>query len=318
MPAAGVGMRERRMGKQQKRAEAWPRDCRVSDDRHDSLTARKRRGLDTVNARAMMHVVTIGFMPSQLDFFEKLLQLDTQKQIVNVFTQQAAQLGFSSFLYSPLRTPDEPAGFFKDERLVVPVDELRSKGILTTYPVDWFLHYQQAGHISQDPVLARAVSSPLPVLWNRVAPPQHPVMDEARQHGLASGITVTVGGGAGSGGTLLSLASDRKPECALEMAPRHEVHVAGQAMLLALHLHEAVLRLPSSMALQAPVPTLTKREKECLQWAAIGKTSWEIGQILAISERTAIFHIANATRKLGATNRRQAVVRALGLRLITL
>lgn len=66
----------------------------------------------------------------------------------------------------------------------------------------------------------------------------------------------------------------------------------------------------------APIPSLTSREKECLQWAAAGKTSWEIARILSVSERTVIFHIGNATKKLGATNRRQAVARAISLRLI--
>ncbi|MBF0346636.1 MAG: LuxR family transcriptional regulator [Magnetococcales bacterium] len=56
---------------------------------------------------------------------------------------------------------------------------------------------------------------------------------------------------------------------------------------------------------------LTQREKECLRWAADGKTSWETGLILKISERTVIFHITNAQRKLMASNKIQAVARAI-------
>ena len=62
---------------------------------------------------------------------------------------------------------------------------------------------------------------------------------------------------------------------------------------------------------------LTEREKECLLWAAEGKTSWETAQILQISERTVIFHLQNAARKLKVVNRQHAIARAVVLGLIT-
>lgn len=56
---------------------------------------------------------------------------------------------------------------------------------------------------------------------------------------------------------------------------------------------------------------LTPREVECLQWAAIGKTSAEIGAILGLTERTANFHIKNACTKLDVCNRQAAITLAL-------
>ncbi|MBC2770091.1 helix-turn-helix domain-containing protein [Pusillimonas minor] len=56
---------------------------------------------------------------------------------------------------------------------------------------------------------------------------------------------------------------------------------------------------------------LTPREVECLQWAAIGKTSAEIGAILGLAERTANFHIKNACTKLDVCNRQAAITFAL-------
>src|SRR5882762_2175336 len=47
---------------------------------------------------------------------------------------------------------------------------------------------------------------------------------------------------------------------------------------------------------------LTKQEIECLRWCKEGKTNWEIGAILRISEKTVEFHLGNAMRKLGAGN----------------
>jgi DNA-binding CsgD family transcriptional regulator len=65
------------------------------------------------------------------------------------------------------------------------------------------------------------------------------------------------------------------------------------------------------------VHSLTIRELETLQWAAIGKTAWEIGQILAITKRTVDEHTQTAVRKLGAVNRSHAVAIALRKRIIS-
>ena len=51
---------------------------------------------------------------------------------------------------------------------------------------------------------------------------------------------------------------------------------------------------------------LSSREKDILRWAAIGKTSWEIGTIVKISERTVNFHLNNAASELNVTGRRAA------------
>ena len=61
---------------------------------------------------------------------------------------------------------------------------------------------------------------------------------------------------------------------------------------------------------------LTERENEVLLWVTEGKTSWEIGRILSISERTVKFHLSNIYRKLGVTSRAQAIVHAIKCNLL--
>jgi len=58
---------------------------------------------------------------------------------------------------------------------------------------------------------------------------------------------------------------------------------------------------------------LTPRESEVLCWTGEGKTACEIGQILNISERTVNFHVNNVLLKLNATNKVQAVVKAVAM-----
>jgi LuxR family quorum-sensing system transcriptional regulator SolR len=61
---------------------------------------------------------------------------------------------------------------------------------------------------------------------------------------------------------------------------------------------------------------LTAREREVLRWTGEGKTACEIGEIMNISVRTVNFHINNILQKLYATNKTQAVVKAMSTGLI--
>jgi DNA-binding CsgD family transcriptional regulator len=58
---------------------------------------------------------------------------------------------------------------------------------------------------------------------------------------------------------------------------------------------------------------LTKREVECLRWAAVGKTDKEISMILSRSHATIRFHIKNAGEKLNTVNRSQTIFKAAQL-----
>jgi len=55
---------------------------------------------------------------------------------------------------------------------------------------------------------------------------------------------------------------------------------------------------------------LSKREVECLRFAAIGKTDREISMILKLSHATVRYHVQRAGEKLNAVNRSQAVFKA--------
>jgi DNA-binding CsgD family transcriptional regulator len=63
-------------------------------------------------------------------------------------------------------------------------------------------------------------------------------------------------------------------------------------------------------------PSITKKEREVLQWASQAKSYWEIGTIMGITERTVKFHFNNIFRKLRVNNREQAVKKSVILGLI--
>lgn len=86
--------------------------------------------------------------------------------------------------------------------------------------------------------------------------------------------------------------------------------------LFTVYAQDAAMRSLLPAAPEVEVPKLIPRELECVRWTMEGKTAWEVGHILSISERTAVRHLANATHKLDCVNKHQAVVKAIRLGLI--
>ncbi len=78
-----------------------------------------------------------------------------------------------------------------------------------------------------------------------------------------------------------------------------------------VHVMGSVQALP-------PGTRLSKREVECLRWAAVGKTDLEMSMIMNRSRATVRFHIYNASVKLNAVNRSQTVFKAAQLGYISL
>jgi DNA-binding CsgD family transcriptional regulator len=87
--------------------------------------------------------------------------------------------------------------------------------------------------------------------------------------------------------------------------------------LLAVHAQDAAVRLLLDEAQERMgLPRLTAREREVLRWTSEGKSSWEVGTILGMSEHTVNFHVRNLMGKLDVTSKHQAVLKALSLGLI--
>ena len=85
--------------------------------------------------------------------------------------------------------------------------------------------------------------------------------------------------------------------------------------LLAALIRARLRRIPR-LARQTVRAELGQREVETLTWAARGKSSTEIGEILGLSKRTVDFHIERARSKLGVATRVQAVMKATTGQLI--
>lgn len=101
--------------------------------------------------------------------------------------------------------------------------------------------------------------------------------------------------------------------------PAHSAELArmtADLQLFAVYALEAAQRLLIPPTPPDDVTKLTPRELESLRWTMEGKTAWEVGKILGISEHTAARHVNNATQKLGCANKFLAVLMALRKGLI--
>lgn len=158
----------------------------------------------------------------------------------------------------------------------------------------------------QDPLRLQMRSSPL--IWNMAQQgalrleERRLVFDPLKEAGFRSMTAIPMFGPAGSCDVFAVFAKD------------HEVRsdeVLDPLVLIAYHVAAFFRR----SELPAAQPELTRREFECLQWTAQGKTAWEVGRIIGTSERTANFHLHNAMVKLQARTKHQAVLKALRLGL---
>lgn len=202
-----------------------------------------------------------------------------------------------------------------------PVSLVRPQTIIISgFPRDWWQHYQERGYIAIDPVVRYTTERNLtPLVWNEIEPQDNPhaelvehFLSEAEDFGLVSGVSFPVQGSSGESAIFSLVSRDSHA-----MAAGRIVAVLPAGQLLAVYIHEAVRRVFSDEAVALGRTELTPRERECLLWAAEGKTTWDTAHILGISERTVIFHLQNAARKLDVANRAQAVARAVAQGYVT-
>lgn len=130
---------------------------------------------------------------------------------------------------------------------------------------------------------------------------QQRLFDEAAEFSIRCGLTIPIVDRRGCMAAV-TFAADEPNPIFIRVADRYE-----QALqLMATCFHIQVRRKLSGNRTVDGI-SLTAREYECLQWAARGKSAWDIACILGITRRTAAFHLDNARKKLGVRTKNQAV-----------
>ena len=242
-------------------------------------------------------------------YVEGLAGAASTAEIAERLQRLLEQLGFDRFSYVHARPP-----LGKKIRSFVPVGSRSGNHVhefLVTLPDNWVDHYLANDYGDLDPTFQRAMNHLLPFSWreiggrNDLTSGQRKVLDEAKDHGITYGATIPIHGPDSGLATLNVVCSgnERQFDEAYQQSYRDLIWVA-------VNTHEAFLGLAEDIAEHGRV-RLTDRERDCLLWTARGKTAWEVGQILSISEETVLFHLKNVTRKLGVFSKHHAVVKAI-------
>jgi LuxR family transcriptional activator of conjugal transfer of Ti plasmids len=199
--------------------------------------------------------------------------------------------------------------------LALPRKQSREPLLISTYPADWVTHYLNRHYERLDPVIAQAVQNPEPFRWGsgliarQLSSAQQELFYEASEFGIRFGFTVPIHDGHGPIAAL-TFATDEK-------RPRFENCINSHArvlQLMAMYFHAHVRRkLLGDRRTDKAI--LSPRELECLEWAAEGKSAWEIGRILGISRHTVSSYLDNAKEKLGVRTIVQAVTRLVAAKV---
>jgi DNA-binding CsgD family transcriptional regulator len=186
--------------------------------------------------------------------------------------------------------------------------------VVDNEPVGFSAITDRESHGKLDPVMQHCKTSCLPIAWSRatyLAAGKADMWEAQAEFGYVNGICLAAHLPAGQH---FCIGVDRDgplPSCPLALA-----RAVADLQLFAAYAQEVALRVLLPNSSPSILPALTHREVQCLQWTMEGKTAWEVGRILSISEQTAVRHLNNATHKLGCVNKHQAVVKALRLRLV--
>jgi len=179
---------------------------------------------------------------------------------------------------------------------------------IENYPPVWADYFIRNQVYIEDPVLNASLTTNVGFAWEAVptmismSRRQREILERGRREGLGWGFTVPA-----------NIPGDVHGSCSFATGT---AQVLPQRVLLAAQLigafaFQAARRIRCSGLKSASPPKLTPRQRECLVLVAKGKTDWEIGRILGLSEETVTKYLNAARARYNVMTRAQLVTAAL-------
>jgi LuxR family quorum sensing-dependent transcriptional regulator len=225
-----------------------------------------------------------------LDSIQALERAPSILKVKEAFRQTADRHGFSAYLCSA-----PPSGR----------DQQADPILFEEWPSDWRRTYFGRRLYVHDPMLKELFRTADPFLWSETmerrdfAKAERAVMWEAAQAKMTEGYVVPIYG-VGGAVHVLTMTGEK---------PRVDIVARAELHLIAIYAYARAKQLRRRSG-GNPV-SLRPREREVLRWAAAGKSDWEIGEIIGVSESAAHKHIESAKRKWRVSTRVQAIVEAI-------
>lgn len=227
-----------------------------------------------------------------LDFIENISAQSDVSAMLEKLRGVVERFGFESFLLTGVPDPGR---------------RIDGYIMLSGWNESWLERYVSQDYVQIDPIARRLQNATDPFTWSEVVegreltPQARRVMEEAADIGMRDGLCVPLYDLDGRR-SVLSMAAR---SIDLDPADKGVLHLVG------MYAQNRIREMIEVRGTVTERPPLSPRERECLQWTAAGKTSWEISAILNLSQSTTDGYIASATRKLGAANRTQAVAEGI-------
>jgi LuxR family quorum-sensing system transcriptional regulator CciR len=227
-------------------------------------------------------------------FVRHVAVVRTEAELGELLAQSSRDLGFSFFALThhvDIRQAPRPA--------------IR----IANYPSDWVDYFDEQKLGVSDPVHRASQLTSIGFPWSRLASlitltaRDREVLELAGRRGIGDGFTVPahVPGEANGSCSFATRAG----------AKLDEDHLAA-AQLIGAFAFEAARRVCRIRdGDMVPPPRLTERQRDCVVWAARGKTDWEIAQILGISHDTVIQYLKRARERYGVTKRTSLTIHTL-------
>jgi DNA-binding CsgD family transcriptional regulator len=181
---------------------------------------------------------------------------------------------------------------------------------LADYPDEWQARYKQRSYKFYDPVVTISRTSRLPFYWGErgflqpYSKAERHVFHEANEYGILEGYGIPTAGPEADSGIFSVIVRHRN------LIHEMVAEEAARLQLFAAQFHDAAVRLIAQDNHRNPAE-LTKREKEVLNWTAEGFSSEAVAARMGLSASAVNYHITNACRKIGASNKIQAVALAI-------
>lgn len=236
-------------------------------------------------------------------FIDASRRISTAEELHGLMQQISAEMRFDHFAlvhHVDLRPFETKEGRLATQEFVA----------LSNYPSFWMDQYVSDAIVENDPILMASQRSPVGFEWSNVAQyvkmtsAQREIMDRTSRAGLANGYTVPANvPGELNGSVNFAVATGHD-------APRNNFMMAQLVGSFAFQAARELIAKLRNAGDYDPI-RLTPRQLECIVLMARGKSDWEIGKILGISEETAKRYAKDAREAYGVPKRIQVVIRAL-------
>lgn len=174
----------------------------------------------------------------------------------------------------------------------------------TTCATGWPSYYLSKKYFLIDPIVKQVRHGLLPFDWAMIDKNSSPAVRMFFADAATSGIgphalTIPIHGAYGDS-SIFSIMSNASEA---EWVARQPIYLRDMQMI-GLYIHARFMELQGVREVDRP--PLSEREKECLKWAADGKTIGETATILTISSSSVRIYLDAARRKLDSHTKSQA------------